>query len=174
MHVVPVSYPFLVYSSCSACSLPTSLLPIFLQSHSALRFPGPHSFTFVAAIMFMCLSAVIHHASNSSSIYAFLIVHLHIHIDLSFALVYCFALIAVYACHSISALHAIIAPCSITDCHFILLIIWFMPVIRSLLVIYTHLLLAPCLSLGSCSSCHATWPAPAVLLVLFICFALVI
>ena len=58
---------------------------------------------------------------------------------LPIALAYCFALIVVYACCSISALHAINAPCSIIDCHFILLIIWFMPVIHSLLLIYTQL-----------------------------------
>ena len=100
------------------------------------------------------------------SIYAFLIVHQPIHIHLSFALAYCFALIAVYACHSISALHEINAPCSIIDCHCILLIIWFMPVNHSLLVKYT------CLLLASYSICHATWPAFVVLLVLFISFTL--
>ena len=48
-----------------------------------------------------------------------------------------------------------------------------MPVIHSLLLIYIHLLLASCLSFGSCSSCHATWPAFVILLVLFICFTLI-
>ena len=164
--VLPLPYLFNLFSMLTT----PFLLPIFLHSYSTLHFPGLHCFAFVAAIMIISLSAVIHHAIHSSSIYAFLIVHLLIHIHLSFVLAYCVALIAVYACHSISDLHAINTPCSIIDCHIILLIIWFIPVIHSLLVIYTHLLLASCLSFGSCSSCHATWPAPVILLVLFICF----
>ena len=155
MHVVPVSYPFLVLFSMLTTPL---LLPIFLHSHSALCFSVLHRFTFVAAIMFISLSEVIYHAFHSVSIYAFLIIHLPIGIHLSFALAYCFALIAVYACCSVSDLHAINTHCSIIYCHFILLVIWFMPVIHSLLVISTYLLFALCLSFSSCSSCHATLP----------------
>ena len=173
MHVVPVSYLFLIYSSCSACSLP-HFCCLFSYTLTALCvFLG---FTASHLLQPSCLSVCqksfimpfIVHPS------AFLIVHLPIHIHLSFALAYCFALIAVYVCHSISALHAINAPCSIIDCHFILLIIWFIPVIHSLHVMYTYILLASCLSSCSCSSCHATWPAPTILLVLFICFTLVV
>ena len=173
MHVFPVSYPFLVYSNCSACSLPHFCCPFsytltelciflgFIASH--LLQPSCPPFCQQSFIM-----PFIVNPSMLFSLFIFLFTFI-----LPFALAYCFDLIVVYACHSISDLHAINAPCSIIDCHFILLIIWFMPVIHSLLLIYTQLLLASCLSFGSCSSCHATWSAFVILLVLFICFTLI-
>ena len=59
--VLPLSRLFKLFSM-----LTTSfLLPIFLHSYRTLRFPRLHCFTFVAAIMFIILPAVIHHAFHS-------------------------------------------------------------------------------------------------------------
>ena len=156
MHVFPVSYPFLVYSNCSACSLHHFYCPFsytltelcFFLSFTASHLLQPSCSSFCQQSFIMPFIV------NPSMLFS-LFISIFTFI-LPVALAYCFALIVVYACHSISALHAINAPCSTIDCHFILLIIWFMPVIHSLLLIYTQYLLAPCLSFGSCSSCHAT------------------
>ena len=165
MHVFPVSYPFLVYSNCSACSLPHFYCPFsytltelcFFLSFTASHLLQPSCSSFCQQ------SFIMPFVVNPSMLFS-LFISLFTFI-LPIALAYCFALV-VHACCSISALHAINAPCSTIDCHFILLVIWFMPVIHSLLLIYTQLLLASCLSFGSCSSCHATWPPFVVLLVL--------
>ena len=80
---------------------------------------------------------------------------------LPIALAYCFALIVVYACRSISAFHAISAPCSTIDCHFILLIIWFMPfthrVIACFMLVLWFMLFMPCYLACICHSTCALY-----------------
>ena len=155
----PVSYPFLIYSNYSACSLPHFCCPFSYTFTELCIFLG---FTASHLLQLSCSSfcqqlLIMPFIVNPSMLFS-LFISLFTFI-LPIALTYYLAFIVVYAYRSISALHAINAPCSVIDCHFILLIVWFMPVIHSMLLIYTQLLLASCLSFGSCSSCHDTWPA---------------
>ena len=139
--VLPLPRLFKFYS---ACSLPHFCCPFSYTLTELLCLPGPPaSYLLQPSWLSFCQQAFIVHPSVlfSLSISLFtLIFHLcfpTVLLSLLFMLAIPFLLFT-----------AINALCSINDCYFILIIIWFMPVIHSLLVIYTHLLLALCLFLN--------------------------
>ena len=177
MHVVPVSYPFLVYSSCSACSLPHFCCPFsytltelcvflgFTTSH--LLQPSCSSFCQQSFIMpFVVNLSMLF--SLFISLFTFIF-----HLFLPIVLLSLLFMLAIPFLLFIQSMLLVLLLIAILYCSSFGLCQLFIPCFS-----FTHTyLLASCLSFGLCSglcsSCHATWPVFVVLLVLFICFTLI-
>ena len=174
MHVVPVSYPFLVYSTCSTRSLPHFCSPLSYILTALCIFLG---FTASDLLQPSCsqvcqqsfiMPFIVHPStlfSLSISLFTFIF-----HLCLPIVLLSLLLMLAVPFLLFMLSMLFILLLIAILYCSSFGLCQQFIPCLS---FTHTYCLLHACPSVPS-SSCHATYPAAAVLPVLFLCFILVI